>query len=93
MQYSINNYSHHGVHYIPELIYFITENVYLFTPFIYSAHPPPHVSGSCQSVKRGFILNLSRLVPLRVSASSGPPCGAPPTVFLVRLELLGPDIG
>lgn len=33
MHYSIINYSHHAVHYIPADISFITGSLYLLTPF------------------------------------------------------------
>ena len=39
----IVNYSHHAVHYIPWLTYFITRSSYLLTPFIQCAHPTPYL--------------------------------------------------
>ena len=39
MQYTVAKYSHHAVHYIPGLTYFITESLYILA-FSHLAHSP-----------------------------------------------------
>lgn len=48
--YSIFNYSHHGLHYIPGLIYLTTGSLYLLIIFTHIIHPPPTPSGNHSSV-------------------------------------------
>ena len=41
MQFSVINWGHNAIYYIPELSYFVAESLCLLTPFTHFAFPPP----------------------------------------------------